>query len=138
MGNLAYLPRLCHYPREVYHRKSGSSRELQMSAVTTNWTPEDKFEYMTREPTEEETRKIAARVVEVATRALFENKCYRFENKIYKQESGGSIGDRWTGAAAELVMQDWAENYEKILTRSGLEILLLFFSNWSYSQCILV
>ena len=39
--------------------------------------------------------------------------------------SGGSIGDRWTGAASELVMQDWAEKYEEILVKSGIEVLLL-------------
>ena len=106
-------------------RKSGLTKELLMSAITTSWVPESKFEYKTREPTEQEQKKIIGRVVEIATRTLFENKVYKFANKVYKQETGGSIGDRWTGAAAELVMQNWAENYEKILTRSGLEVLLL-------------
>ena len=46
-------------------------------------------------------------------------------NEFYKQEKGGSIGDRWTGCASELVMQTWSEEYEKILTRSGMEVLLL-------------
>ena len=45
---------------------------------------------------------------------------YKFGNKLYKQETGGSIGDRWTGAAAELVVQDWAEKYQNILLKSGM------------------
>ena len=69
--------------------------------------------------------KIQARVIEIATRALFENHVYKFGNELYKQKEGGSIGDRWTGSAAELVMQDWAEGYEDILTKSGIEVELL-------------
>ena len=44
---------------------------------------------------------------------------------MYRQENGGSIGDRWTGSAAEIVMQDWSEQYQKILDNSGLVTLLL-------------
>ena len=35
---------------------------------------------------------------------------------------GGPIGARLTMACARLVMQDWAEEYKEILTRSGLDI----------------
>ena len=39
-------------------------------------------------------------VIGVAIRVLFENHTYEFGNKIFKKESGGLIGDRWTSASA--------------------------------------
>ena len=71
-----------------------------------------------------ETRQVQARVIEIATRALFENHAYKFGNLSYKQMSGGSNGDRWTGAAAEIVMQDWAEKYENKLGLSCAKLRL--------------
>ena len=106
-------------------RKNTSTKELKMSAVTTSWTPENKFNFEDKKLSQEETRKVIARVVEVATRTLFENHMYRFGGQVYRQENGGSIGDRWTGSAAEIVMQDWSEQYQKILDNSGLVTLLL-------------
>ena len=106
-------------------RKSGRTTKLKTTAIGNSWNPEDKFEYTNQEYTEEECKKIAARVTEIATRILFETKMYRFGNKCYKQQEGGSIGDRWTGAAAELVMQDWSEEYKKILENSRLRTPLL-------------
>ena len=106
-------------------RKSGRTSKLKMSAVKNDWDPSEKFEFKKEEYTPLETRQVQARVIEIATRALFENHAYKFGNLTYKQMSGGSIGDRWTGAAAELVMQDWAENYEQILVSSDLEVHLL-------------
>ena len=106
-------------------RRSGRATKLKMSAIKPDWDPEEKFLYETEEYTPLEVRKIQARVIELATRTLFENYAYKFGGELYKQEEGGSIGDRWTGSAAELVMQDWADNYRKILENSGLEVDLL-------------
>ena len=106
-------------------RKSGKTTQLKMGAVKNDWNPEDKYIFKNEEYTQQELKYIQARVIEIATRALFENHVYKFGNQIYQQMSGGSIGDRWTGAASELVVQDWAENYEKILVTAGLEVLLL-------------
>ena len=129
---LAYIAMNQHLTTEVDkisyllpERKSGRSTQLKMSAIKNDWDPTEKFEFKDQEYTPLEIRQVQARVVEVATRALFENHAYKFGNIIYKQMSGGSIGDRWTGAAAELVVQDWAEQYEEILTRSGIEVDLL-------------
>ena len=106
-------------------RKSTNKKELKMSAVPINWDPETRFNFPKKDLNKEETRLVLARVVEVATRTLFENHMYRFGDVVYRQESGGSIGDRWTGSAAELIMQDWSEQYRKILVNSGLTVLLL-------------
>ena len=106
-------------------RKSGRTSQLKMSAVKSDWNPEDKFSYNREFYTPLEIKQAQARVVEIATRALFENHLYKFGNQTYQQKSGGSIGDRWTGAASELVVQDWAEQYQDILVNSGVEVLLL-------------
>ena len=86
---------------------------------------EDKFVFKEVQPTPAEHKNIVACVLEIATRTLFENHCYRFGKKVYKQEQGGSIGDRWTGSAAEMVVQDWSEEYREILSNSGLKVHLL-------------
>ena len=96
-----------------------------MSAIKASWDPRDKFIFREQELTTEEILGVQARVIEIATRTLFENHTYRFGEQVYKQASGGSIGDRWTGAAAEIVMQDWAENYREILENSELHVPLL-------------
>ena len=106
-------------------RKSGRTTKLKLSAIDKNWNPQEKFEFKNIEITNQENKKIIARVVEIAVRALFENHAYRFGNEYFHQKEGGSIGDRWTGAAAEVVMQDWANNYQKILDDSGVSTLLL-------------
>ena len=96
-------------------RRSGKTTELKMRAIKNDWNPEEKFEFKNEEYTPQDIWKIQSRVIEIATRALFENHLYKFGNQTYKQTSGGSIGDRWTGSASELVVQDWAEEYEQIL-----------------------
>ena len=114
---------------EIQHllpaRKSKTSTELKMSAITTRWNPEQKFEFKTQEMTKQEQRQVIGRVVEIATRTLFQNHMFRFAGQVYKQEKGGSIGDRWTGSASEIVMQDWSNKYKNILENSGLKVLLL-------------
>ena len=106
-------------------RKSGKTTQLKMSAIKNDWDPEERYEFKNDQYTTQETRKIQSRVIEIATRTLFENHLYKFGNQTYKQMSGGSIGDRWTGAASEIVMQEWAEQYEHILVSAGLEVHLL-------------
>ena len=106
-------------------RKSGRDTKLKISAIKQDWDPRDKFEFKQDIISLKDQKKIIARVVEISTRALFENHAYKFGNEYYKQEKGGSIGDRWTGCAAELVMQTWSEKYNEILTNSGIDVLLL-------------
>ena len=46
------------------------------------------------------------------TRVIWENFCYKFAGKTYKQSTGGPIGARVTMCAARLIMQDWGERYK--------------------------
>ena len=106
-------------------RTSGRDSKLKMSAIKPNWDPQEKFSFKNIEISEQENKQLVARVAEIATRALFQNHAYRFGGDIYHQLEGGSIGDRWTGAASEIVMQNWATEYKQILENSGAEVLLL-------------
>ena len=106
-------------------RKSGRETSLKISAIKADWDPNEKFDFKNTPVSYSDKKKIIARVVEIGTRALFQNHAYRFGNEIYHQKEGGSIGDRWTGAAAEIVMQDWAKAYKNILENSKIRVMLL-------------
>ena len=76
-------------------------------------------------PNEQEEREIIARCAEIATRTIFENFCYKFAGKTYKQTDGGPIGARVTMCLARVVMHNWGEQYSIILTRASLRVALL-------------
>ena len=65
-----------------------------------------------------------ARMGEIGLRTIFENFMYTFGGKNFLQLSGGPIGARVTMAAARIVMQDWSEQYSRILIKAKLEIWL--------------
>ena len=48
----------------------------------------------------------------------------KFGGKNFRQESGGPIGVWATGAASQLVVEDWADEYFEILRKAGLWIAL--------------
>ena len=77
------------------------------------------------EPNEQEEKEIIARCAEIATRTIFENFCYKFGGKTYQQSDGGPIGARVTMCLARVVMHDWGEQYQMILTKACLRIALL-------------
>ena len=58
-------------------------------------------------------------------KTLFKNFSYKFGGKFFHQKEGGPIGVRATGAASELVMEDWATKYRDILVKSGLIVYLM-------------
>ena len=96
-----------------------------MAGVTKNWDPNEQWDFPEGDISEVERKKIIAKVVEIAVIALFENFSYKFGGKNYKQKSGGPIGVRATGAASQLTMEDWAEEYIKILINSGLWVAMM-------------
>ena len=61
------------------------------------------------EPTEEEKRKLLAKGLEVATKALWRTHLYKFGGKIYHQRSGAPIGARASGAGARVIMNSHDE-----------------------------
>ena len=110
-----------------WRKKEGGTKPCMTGSMGTKLEddPEGQWVFPTRELTESEKREIVARCVEIATRVVFENFCYKFGGETFKQMEGGPIGARVTMAAARLVMQDWAEGYTAILEKAGVKVDLL-------------
>ena len=85
---------------------------------------ENKWIFPKTTPTEKQKRILISRAVEIGVKVLFQNFIYKFNNKLYQQVSGGPIGARITMGAARLVVNDWGEEYTKILLRSEIRIHL--------------
>ena len=70
-------------------------------------------------------KKILGMIAEVGIRVLWDNYCYDFGGRAYKQSEGGPIGQRPTMAASRLIMEDFFIEYEEILRKAELIITLL-------------
>ena len=70
-----------------------------------------KWKTMTRDYTEDDKKKIIAKVIEVAIQEIFANHVYRFDGKLYRQKEGGAIGLRLTGIVARIVMDRWGTDW---------------------------
>ena len=69
---------------------------------------------------EHEKKELLSLAMEVAILFFFENFTYTFGGEYYVQMSGGPIGARLTMALARLVMQDWSEQFSRILKKNGI------------------
>ena len=81
--------------------------------------------YHRSNPSKEVVKEIISMVVEIAIITLWQNYCYDFGGETHLQKEGGPIGQRPTMAASRLVVQDFMEEYKKILSKAGLDIPLL-------------
>ena len=86
---------------------------------------ENQWYFHYKDPREEEIRMMIAVVAEIGVRILWENYCYDFGGETHIQAEGGPIGQRPTMAAARIVMNDFFEEYERILKGADLRITLL-------------
>ena len=123
-GNLAPLRNILPRRRKTQGRTPG------MTGKAVNDRQEDddgewQWIYPARDPTDLQKRMIIARCCEVGVRMVFENFTYKFGGVVYKQSEGGPIGARLTMSAARIVMMDWAEEYNNILSNSDDEPELL-------------
>ena len=84
---------------------------------------EEIWEWPARVPTEPEKSEMLARMGEIGLRTIFENFMYTFGGQNFLQLSGGPIEARVTMVAARIVIQDWSEQYSRILIKAKLEIL---------------
>ena len=50
-------------------------------------------------------------IAEIGVRVLWENYCYDFGGKTFKQKEGGPIGQRPTMAASRIIMTDFFVKY---------------------------
>ena len=83
-----------------------------------------RFKYGSREPTEQEKRRLLAECVRVVVVTMMENHAYSFKGEAHLQEEGGSIGERFTQALARLVMLDWDQRFLQLARANNIEILM--------------
>ena len=74
---------------------------------------------------EEDKRRILAKVVEIMTLTTFTTHFYTWKGKIYKQAKGGAIGVRATGSIAKVAMEAWIKRLESLLTAARIQVHLL-------------
>ena len=86
---------------------------------------EDQWVFKCEEVTRDQLMEIVGRCAEIAIHVVFENFTYNFCGKIFLQKTGEPKGARLTMACSRVVMQDWGEEYHRILLESGLMVTLL-------------
>mgnify|MGYP001485329581 CR=1 FL=1 len=72
----------------------GMSNKFVRSHKETEDDLESRWVFPNKNPSPKQIRQIAARVCEIAMRAIFENFTYRFGGETYVQGEGGAIGAR--------------------------------------------
>ena len=106
-------------------RKANTGTRPTMASIGAKWDPKKQWDIEEIELTEKDKKLIIGVVTAIALKVLFNNFTYNFGGKYYHQKAGGPIGVRATGAASELVMEDWAFKYEQILVTSSIAVHLL-------------
>ena len=69
-------------------------------------------------------KKLMGAALEVAVRFFFCNFTYTFGGKLFKQMCGGPIGARLTMCVARLVLQQWRDDYSRVIKKANIEELL--------------
>ena len=113
------LLRFVRYPMtaaEVEIENEEAASEETGNKPKFKWT--DKLE----PATDEDKRKLIAKVRKVAVRTIFSHHVYKFGGKFYRQTEGGPIGLRLTGVVAQLVMDRWAKQFLKRLSDAGITV----------------
>ena len=74
--------------------------------------------------TNEEERKLLTIALKIAISAILKNHIYKFDEKLYRQTSGGAIGLELTGEIAKVYMAWWDKQFLKKLDELGILQLL--------------
>ena len=86
---------------------------------------ESKWRPFYRKYSNEENKKMVAKVVEIALRECFKNHIYQADNILYKQMNGEGIGSRVTGVVERILMDVWADSLSENLVKNKVIIYLL-------------
>ena len=112
--------------KEIYkylpERKSRRGRPPSIG--TDNLEKRYRWRFPTEYLTDSTKAKLMGFAMEAAIIFFFNNFVYTFGGRKYVQCGGGPIGARLTMAVARLVMQQWKEEYDKILENSKVEELM--------------
>ena len=78
-----------------------------------------------RQPTDDERRKLTALALKQLILVVLQKHIFSFDKKIYKQTSGGAIGDRLTGALGAVLGQVHSRRLLAILANSAAVVKFL-------------
>ena len=73
-----------------------------------------------KDPTKEDIHSRMAMLLEISVKFFFRSFVYTFGGDCYIQVDGGPIGARLTMSVARLVLQDWYEDFQSILSCSNI------------------
>ena len=93
-------------------------RELDIDDPKSNW----EWPNLPLEPSD--VKKLMGRALEISVKFFFSHFTYTFGGELYIQMFGGPIGARLTMCLARIVLQEWREEFSKIINKSELEELL--------------
>ena len=110
-GTQRAKPTLAYLDKETYTRTKDGRKEYNVPKW--DWS-------RAREPSTIQRKKLIAMAIMMATRTLLTNHLYQFNEKLYKQLEGGPIGDDITRLLAEILMNDFIEDYRKSLAKLNL------------------
>ena len=57
---------------------------------------------------------------------VMNNHCYRFEQKTWRQNDGGSIGNQLTGEVADVVMAWWTGEFKQLSRDATIDLMPQF------------
>ena len=70
-------------------------------------------------------KQVLGLLVEILSKATFNNHFYKWKGKIFHQRKGGAIGLRLTGVCAKVVMDKWMDEFVKVLESNGIHVFLI-------------
>ena len=71
--------------------------------------------------TRKDLRNLIGIALEISIKYFFENFTYTFGGEVYLQTFGGPIGARLTMCVARIVMQEWSDQFEKLLEENKID-----------------
>ena len=110
-------------PVRRYH-KGATPGVTGAEPLSKNTGDELRWVFPGREPTAEEKKRLLAAALEIGVRAAFACHLYQFGGRTYHQRDGGPIGTRLAGAAAKIVMMEWADKVMEILEKEDIPVFL--------------
>ena len=110
-GTTRGKPTLAYLDSDTYTRVSNGKKELDVQ----------KWIFKSRKPTRIQKRKIIALVLMATAKTILGNHIYSFNGKIYKQKSGGPIGEDSATKSAKVVMYKFINGYKQKLIKLSLQ-----------------
>ena len=90
-------------------------RQVRGNSKESNWTWPDVI--LSRD----DQKNLIGTALEIAVKYFFSNFTYTFGGEVYLQSFGGPIGARVTMCIARIVMQEWSDEFEKLLKKNCID-----------------